>query len=112
MKEAGKLTESGKKRPIPYSTQALPPHSLELNSRRYRTLAVKWAMGTFPPMSNTAMMEESGKLGEAAFSTLKERLAQDELTPQDEEETNAALDEILAIYINLCRKMNGKARRA
>ncbi len=91
MKEGGKLTESGKK------MQALPPH-LGLNSRRYRTLAAKRAMGTFRPMSNTAMMEESGKLREAAFSTLRERLAQDELTAQDEEETIAALDEILAIY--------------
>ncbi len=44
------------------------------------------------------MMEESGKLGEAAFSTLRERLAQDELTPPDEEKTKAVLDEILAIY--------------
>ncbi len=52
MKEAGKLTESGKKRPIPYSIQALQPH-LRLNSRRYRTQAVKWSMGTFPPMSNS-----------------------------------------------------------
>ncbi len=44
------------------------------------------------------MMEESGKFGEAAFSTLRERLAQGELTPQDEEETKAALNEILGIY--------------
>ncbi len=55
-------------------------------------------MGTFLPMSKTEMMEEPGKLGDAAFSTLRERLAQDELTKQDEEETKAALDGILAIY--------------
>ncbi len=55
-------------------------------------------MGTLPPMSNTAMIEESGKLGEAVFSTVREMLAQEELTPRDEEEAKAALDEILAIY--------------
>ncbi len=68
-------------------------------------------MGTFPPVSNTAMMEESGKLGATAFSTLRERLAQDELTPQDEEEKKRHWTKSWQ-YINLCRKMNGKARRA
>ncbi len=44
------------------------------------------------------MKEDSGKLGEAAFSTSRERLAQEELTAQGEEKPKAALDEILAIY--------------
>ncbi len=55
-------------------------------------------MGTFPPMSKSSMMEDSRRLGQVAFNTLRERLAQDKLTPHDEEEPKAAQDEILAIY--------------
>ncbi len=47
------------------------------------------------------MMEESSQLGEAAFSKLRESVAQDELFLQDEEETKAALDEIMSIYLLL-----------
>ncbi len=48
-------------------------------------------MGTFPPMSNTAMREETGKCGEAALSTLGRGWP-------DEEEVKAVRDEILPIY--------------
>ncbi len=47
MKEARKLTESGKKRPIPNSPKHYHPH-LRQNSRRYRTLAIKWDNGHLP----------------------------------------------------------------
>ncbi len=52
-------------------------------------------MGTFPPMSNSKLVEEAGTTAVDAFSTVQERLSQDELTA---EETKAALDEILAIF--------------
>ncbi len=80
-------------RPIPAAKTALPP-DLCLNSRRYRALAIKWAMGTFPPMSNSKLVEEAGKFAVDAFNTVQERLLQDELRAEQEQETKAALDEI------------------
>ncbi len=62
-----------------------------LNSRRYRALASKWAMGTFPPMSNSKLVEEAGTFAVDAFNTVQERLSQDELTAEQKEETKAAL---------------------
>ncbi len=56
------------------------------------------AMGTFPPMSNSKLVEEAGTSAVDAFNTVQERLSQDELTAEQEEETKAALEEILAIF--------------
>ncbi len=97
MREEARITEAGKKRPIPSAKTALPPH-LCLNSRRYRALAIKWAMDTFPPMSNSKLVEEAGTVAVDAFNTVQERLSQDELTAEQEEESKTALDEILAIF--------------
>ncbi len=61
MREEARITEAGKKRPIPAAKTALPLH-LCRNSRRYRALAIKWAMGTFPPMSNSKASRRSGNI--------------------------------------------------
>ncbi len=42
---------------------------------------------------------------------LRERLAQDELTPQDEEETKAALDEILEFFSTRERNSHGHLKK-
>ncbi len=81
-REAAEDAENCKKRPIPHSLMSLPPH-LCLNGRRYRTLAIKWAMGTFPPMSNSLLIERSGKCGQEAFTTIQEVLSKDVLTMQE-----------------------------
>ncbi len=58
----------------------------------------KWAMGTFPPISNSKLVEEVGTFAVDAFNTVQEWISQDELTAEQEQETKAALDEILAIF--------------
>ncbi len=72
-REAGRSAENGKKRQIPHARMILPPH-LFVNDGTYRPLAVKWAMGTFPPMSNSSLRERFGKCGEEAFKTIQEGL--------------------------------------
>ncbi len=55
-------------------------------------------MGTFPPMSNSLLIERLGKCGEEAFATLQEVLSNDVLTAQENEEVKRAIDEVLHIY--------------
>ncbi len=45
-----------------------------------------------------ALTQRGGTFAVDAFKTVQERLSQDELTAEQEEETKAALDEILAIF--------------
>ncbi len=48
-------------------------------------------MGTFPPMSNSKLVEEAGKhLLSTPFNTVQERLSQDELTAEQEEENESS----------------------
>ncbi len=45
------------------------------------------------PMSNSKIVEEAGTSSVDASNTVQERLSQDELTAEQEEETKAALEE-------------------
>ncbi len=94
---AARSAENGKKRQIPYALLKLPPH-LCVEGRKYRTLAVKWAMGTFPPMGNSLLRERSGKCGQEGFKSIQERLSLDALTMQEKEELKQAIDEVLYKY--------------
>ncbi len=105
-REAARSAENGKKRQIPCALLKLPPH-LCVEGRRYRTLAVKWAMGTLPPMSNSLLCERSGKFGQEAFKTTQERLSLDALTMQEKEELKQDIDDALYIY-QMVKEQEGK----
>ncbi len=65
-------------------------------------------MGTFPPMSNSLLIERSRKCREETFTIIEEVLSKDVLTMQEKEEVKQAIDQVLHIYQRVKEQEDGE----
>ncbi len=103
--EAGASSEFQRKRKIPYDKSQALPAILRLPKVRYRQLAVKWAVGRFPPLSTALRLEKFGDIVETHLDTLQENLSRYRLGQNDTEATEAELDHLLFMIASFFKDM-------
>ncbi len=59
-------------------------------------------------MTNSLLIERSGKCGQEAFTTMQEVLSKDVLTMQEKEEVKQAIDQVIHIYQRVKEQENGE----
>ncbi len=95
----GRLSETTRKRNIPFDQPRVVPVILRFAKVRHRQLAVKRAFGRFPPISSTLLEEKYGNTVSRHLDTLQCKLEGYNLREEERKETETALDQLLFMTI-------------
>ncbi len=93
--KAGNTLEQTRNRKIPYDKPTQLPAILRLPKAIHRSLAVKWALGRFPPLSTSLLEEKYAAVVTKHLDTLKEKLAGYQLNENQVRDTEHALDTLV-----------------